>query len=128
MVSKYNQKIIQIQHRLYLVRTIIIIGVILVKIRKFIPENASYQRYFTEVSFDTSEGNQLSFFQNDYRIYSYSFRRNYSFFNLKIQRSQYIRPKVTVHKCGEAIQGRKQHEEIQYFSKLFGDFMRHIRN
>ena len=66
MVSKYNQKIIQIQHRLCLVRTIIIIGVILVKIRKFIPENASYQRYFTEVSFDTSEGNQLSFFQNDH--------------------------------------------------------------
>ena len=42
-----------------------------------------------------------------YRISSYSFRRNYSFFNLEIQRSQYIRPEVTVHKCVETIQGRK---------------------
>ena len=33
-----------------------------------------------------------------YRISSYSFRGNYSFFNLKIQRSQFVRPKVTVHK------------------------------
>ena len=31
-----------------------------------------------------------------YRISSYSFRGNYSFLNLEIQRSQYIRPKVTV--------------------------------
>ena len=38
----------------------------LVKIRKFIPENASFQGYFTEVSFDNSEENLLSFFQNDY--------------------------------------------------------------
>ena len=30
------------------------------------PENASFQGYFTEVSFDTSEENQLSFFQNGY--------------------------------------------------------------
>ena len=29
------------------------------------------------------------------------------FLNLEIQRSQYIRPKVTVHKCAETIQGRK---------------------
>jgi hypothetical protein len=36
------------------------------KIRKFIPENASFQGYFTKVSFDTSEENQLSLFQNDY--------------------------------------------------------------
>ena len=42
-----------------------------------------------------------------YRISSYSFRGNYSFLNLEIQRSQYIRPKVTVHKCAETIQGRK---------------------
>ena len=27
-------------------------------------ENASFQGYFTEVNFDTSEGNQLSHFQN----------------------------------------------------------------
>jgi hypothetical protein len=29
-------------------------------------ENASFQAYFTEVSFDTSEGNQLSYFLNSY--------------------------------------------------------------
>ena len=48
-----------------------------------------------------------------YRISSYSFRGNYSFFNLEIQRSQYIRPKVTVHKCAETIQGQKLNEEIR---------------
>ena len=48
-----------------------------------------------------------------YRISSYSFRRNYSFLDLEIQRSQYIRPKVTVHKCAETIQGRKLYEEIR---------------
>jgi hypothetical protein len=37
-----------------------------VKIKNFIPENASFQGYFTEVSFETSEGNQLSYFQNGY--------------------------------------------------------------
>ena len=36
----------------------------------------------------------------------HSFRGNYSFLNLEIQRSQYIRPKVTVHKGAETIQGR----------------------
>ena len=30
------------------------------------PENASFQGYFTEVCFDTSEEKQLSFLQNDY--------------------------------------------------------------
>ena len=38
-----------------------------------------------------------------YRISSFSFRGNYSFLNLEIQRLQYIRPKVTVHKCAETI-------------------------
>ena len=38
----------------------------MVKIRKLIPENASFQGSFTEVSFDTSEENQLSYFQNGY--------------------------------------------------------------
>ena len=37
-----------------------------VKIKFSMPENASFQGYFTEVSFDTSEGNQLSYFQNGY--------------------------------------------------------------
>ena len=40
-----------------------------------------------------------------YCISSYNFRGNY----LEIQRSQYIRPKVTVHKGAETIQGRKLH-------------------
>ena len=44
-------------------RTITIRGAILVKIVNFIPENASIQGYFTEVSFDTSEENKLSFFK-----------------------------------------------------------------
>ena len=42
------------------------------------------------------------------------FCRNYSFLNLEIQRSQYMRPKVTVHKCAETIQGWKLYEEIRY--------------
>jgi hypothetical protein len=33
----------------------------------------------------------------NYRVSSYSFRGNYSFLDLEIQRSQYIRPKVTVY-------------------------------
>ena len=36
------------------------------KIKNVIPENASFQGYFTKVSFKTSEWNQLSYFQNDY--------------------------------------------------------------
>ena len=43
----------------------------------------------------------------NYRVSSYSFRGNYSFLDLEIQRSQYIRSKVTVHKGAETIQGRK---------------------
>ena len=35
------------------------------------PENASFQGYFTEVSFDTSEENQLSFLQNSYSAWSF---------------------------------------------------------
>ena len=55
-----------------------------------------------------------------YCISSYSFHGNYSFLNLEIQRSLYIRPKVTVHTyvCGnylreETIQGRKLYEDIR---------------
>ena len=50
--------------------------------------------------------------------HKYSFRGNYSFLNLEIQRSQYIRPKVTIHNCVEIIQGRKLYEEIRYLYKL----------
>ena len=52
MVPKNNQKIIKMQHRLFLVRTITIRGAILVKIKNFTPENASsrnhtVKRFFT---------------------------------------------------------------------------------
>ena len=52
-----------------------------------------------------------------YRISSYSFRGNYSFLNLEIQRSQYIGPKVTVHKGAETIQGRKLFKGGNYMRK-----------
>ena len=55
--------------------------------------------------------------EKEYRISSYSFRGNYSFLNLEIQRSQYIRPKVTVHKCAETIQGRKLFKGGNYMRK-----------
>ena len=42
-----------------------------------------------------------------YHFSSYSIRGNYFFLHLEIQRSQYISPKVTVHKGAENIQGRK---------------------
>ena len=52
-----------------------------------------------------------------YCISSYSFRGNYSFLNVEIQRSQYIRPKVTVHKGAETIQGRKLFKGGNYMRK-----------
>ena len=52
-----------------------------------------------------------------YRISSHSFCENYSFLNLDIQRSQYIRPKVTVHKGAETIQGRKLFKGGNYMRK-----------
>ena len=52
-----------------------------------------------------------------YRISSYSFRGNYSFLDLEIQRSQYIRSKVTVHKGAETIQGRKLFKGGNYMRK-----------
>ena len=52
-----------------------------------------------------------------YHISSNSFRRNYSFLNLEIQRSQHMRPKFTVHKCVETIQGRKLFKGGNYMSK-----------
>ena len=51
------------------------------------------------------------------RISSYSFRGNYSFLDLEIQRSQYIRPKVTAHKGAETIQGRKLFKGGNYMRK-----------
>ena len=54
---------------------------------------------------------------SSYHISSYSFRENYSFLNFEIQRSQYIRPKVTVHKGAETIQGRKLFKGGNYMRK-----------
>ena len=48
---------------------------------------------------------------------SYSFRGNNSFLNLEIQRLQYIRSKVTVHKGAETIQGRKLFKGGNYMRK-----------
>jgi hypothetical protein len=56
-------------------------------------------------------------FSDLYRISSYSFRGNYSFLSLEIQRSKYIRQKVTVHKCVETIQGRKLFKGGNYMKK-----------
>ena len=56
----------RIKGPLHFVRAITIRGAILIKIRKFIPENGLFQGYFTKISFDTSEENKLSFFQNYY--------------------------------------------------------------
>ena len=41
------------------------------------------------------------------------------FLGLEIQRSQYIRPKVTVYKCAETIQGRKLYEETRYIFFMY---------
>ena len=48
-----------------------------------------------------------------YHTSLYTFRRNYSFSYLDIQRSKYIRAEVTVHKGAETVQGRKLYEEIR---------------
>ena len=41
----------------------------------------------------------------------------HSFLNLEMQRSQYIRPKVTVHRGAETIQGRKLFKGGNYMRK-----------
>ena len=67
--------------------------------------------------FKSEETEEFFCCQNKYCISSYSFRGNYSFLNLEIQKSQYIRPKVTVHKCAETIQGRKLFKGGNYMRK-----------
>ena len=55
--------------------------------------------------------------KSKYCISSYSFHGNLSFWNLEIQR-----PKVTVHKCAQTIQGKKKIKGRNYtrkYSKLF---------
>ena len=76
-------------------------------------------RTFVEVKIDFNQVNLMPRAPSSlsYRISSYSFRGNYSFLNLEIQRSQYIRPKVTVHKCAETIQGRKLFKGGNYMRK-----------
>ena len=54
------------------------------------------------------------------RDYIFHFKIPYfliSFLDLEIQRSQYIRPKVTVHKGAETIQGRKLFKGGKYMRK-----------
>ena len=57
------------------------------KIKKVIPENASFQVYFTEVSLTTSEGNQLSYFQNGY---FFKIFRSASASSLHLKTSEYF--------------------------------------
>ena len=57
-----------------------------------------------------------------YRISSYSFRGNYSFLNLEMQRSQYTRPKVIVDRGMETIQGRKLFKGRNYMRK-YGNYV-----
>ena len=61
-----------------------------------------------------------------YRISSYSFRGNYSFLDLETQRSQYIRPKVTVHRWAETIQGRKLFKGGNYMRK-YGNYLQTVQ-
>ena len=57
------------------------------------PENASVQVYFTEVSFDTSEENQLSLLQNGYFFKSlWSFYEPYN--QLKCRLKNLINPEL----------------------------------
>ena len=61
-------------------------------------------------------GNYVKF-SRFFNLKKNGFRGNYSFLNLEIQRSQYIKPKVTVHKCVETIQGRKLFKGGNYLRK-----------
>ena len=89
-------------------------------LRKIILKSQTSNIHINQTEFDQSGQSVLGSWHNTlltinedsficiekiYRISSYSFRGNYSFLNLEIQRSQYLRPKVTVHKCAETIQG-----------------------
>ena len=51
-----------------------------VKIVLFMPENASFQRYFNEVNFDTSEGNQLSFQRGNFQKFFGDFMNHIPYF------------------------------------------------
>ena len=64
-----------------------------------------------------TEKNQMPRAFLTYRISSFSFRGNYSFLNLEIQKAQYLRSKVTVHKCAETVQGRKLFKGGNYMRK-----------
>ena len=62
-----------------------------------------HQGFYWKIGFD------------DHHISSHSFCGNYSFLNLEVQRSQYMRSTVTVHKSAETIQGWTLYEEIRWF-------------
>ena len=61
--------------------------------------------------------------QSKYRISSISFRGNYSFFGFGS--SQYIRPKVKVHKFVETIQGRKLFKGEKLYEEIYSTFFRY---
>ena len=65
------------------------------------------EKNWKEHSFPGTSGGRIS-------IPGYDKTKDYSFLNFEIKRSQYKRPKVTIHKCPETIQGRKLYEEIQF--------------
>ena len=57
------------------------------------PENASFQGYFPDMSFDTSEENQLSFLRNNYFFKSlWSFHEPHN--KVKCRQKNYIIPEL----------------------------------
>ena len=78
------------------------------KKRKFVNLGPLHRKVIS-LSADTNNQYKSQIFTTNYlfRIISYivfpNIVGNYSFLNLEIQRSQYIRPKATVHKCAETI-------------------------
>ena len=97
----------------------------------FIFANNSW--YFVDIIFQTIWKNPKLNMKSKYkyRISSYSFSGNYSFFDLEIQKSQYIRPKVTVQNVRKLFKGRnysgarKLYEEIRYENSFIVSFFRH---
>jgi hypothetical protein len=77
-------------------------------------KNSCSNPYFWGVKTRVSK---FGFLNSGFKIRVSKFRGNYSFLNLEIQRSQYIRPKVTVHKGVETIQGRKLFKGGNYMRK-----------
>ena len=79
------------------------------EVSKFCPKN---MRYHTSAnSFLPWIVFPLQCFRSNYRISANSFHGEYSFLKVDIQRSQYMRPKVTLHKCAKIFKGGKYSRE-----------------